>query len=119
MANEVHPDMSPYHIRIYEAIREYLWYGIGQDPANRTDRSLPGEGPSKQELQLACRCSSTTVNQAFAELRRRGLIVAPKFGVRMVRPTDIERTISKAEPDPWAELSEEDGPKYWRLPDDA
>lgn len=117
MPHEVHPDMSIYHCNIYNAIREYIWYGIGQDPANRTDRSLPGEGPSKQELQLACRCSSTTVNQAFAELRRRGLIVAPKHQVRAVRPTDLERTISKAPLDPWSELAEEDGPKFWRLPD--
>lgn len=117
MSHEIFPDMSLYHIRIYEAIREYIWYGIGQDPRNRTDRDAPGLGPSKQELQLACRCSSTTVNQAFAELRRRGLIIAPKHSVRSARPTDIERTISKTEPDPWADVAEDDGPKFWQLPE--
>lgn len=117
MAHEVHPDMSIFHVNIYNAIREYIWYGIGQDPANRTDRSLPGEGPSKQELQLACRCSSTTVNQAFAELRRRGLIFAPKHSVRSARPTDLERTISKEPLDPWAELEKPDGPTFWLSPD--
>lgn len=118
MSHEVHPDMSEYHVRIYEAIREYVWYGIGQDPNNRTDPDAPGLGPSKQELQRACRCSSTTVNQAFAELRRRGLIIAPKHSVRSARPTDLERTISKEPLDPWAEISEDDGkPKFWKLPE--
>lgn len=111
--HEVHPDMSQYHVNIYNALREYWWYGIGQDPANRTDRDAPGLGPSKYELQIACRCSSTTVNQAFAELRRRGLIIAPKHGVRASRPTDLERTISKEPLDPWADL-DDDGPKFWK-----
>lgn len=101
--HEVHPDMSPYHVRIYEAIREHWWY--------------KGSAPSKAELSRACRCSSTTVQQAFTELRRRGLIVSPKFSVRSARPTDMSRTISVAPPDPWADLADDDGPKFWKLDD--
>jgi DNA-binding GntR family transcriptional regulator len=105
MAHEVHPDMSIYHVHVYSALREAWWYF--------------GSAPSQYEIQLACRCSSTTVHQAYAELRRRGLITAPKHGTRVAKPTDLTRTISKTEPDPWADLVEDDGkPKYWKLPDD-
>ena len=96
--HEIYPDMSPYTVRVYEAIRERWFYF--------------GTGPSQFELQIACRCSSTTVRHAFADLRRRGLILAPKYGVRTSKPTDMGRTISVAPLDPWAELSD-DGPKYW------
>lgn len=97
--HEVHPDMSPYHVRVYEAVREHWWY--------------KGSAPSQYELQIACRCSSTTVHQAFAELRRRGLVTAPKHGVRQVKPTDMTRTISVASLDPWAEIAADDGPQFW------
>jgi hypothetical protein len=96
--HEICPDMSPYTVRTYMAIREHWYY--------------KGSGPSQFELQLACRCSSTTVRHAFVDLRRRGLLLAPKFGVRTAKPTDMSRTISNAPLDPWAELAD-DGPVYW------
>lgn len=103
MSHEVHPTLSPYHADIYEALREaWFWFGAA---------------PSQYELQTACRCSSTTVQQAFRELRKRGLILAPKFSTRSAKPTDMSRTISTAPRDPWGELST-DKPKFWVLPED-
>lgn len=106
MPHEVIQGLSPYHARIYEAIRERWWFF--------------GDAPSHYELQIACRCSSTTVQQAFAELRKRGLILAPKHGVRTVKPTDLTRTISPEPLDPWADLTAEEGkPKYWIAPENG
>jgi hypothetical protein len=121
MAHEVHEDMSIYHVRIYEALREYWFYGgAGDERLQKAGRikneknTEIGLGPSQFELQLACHCSSTTVRQALAELRRRGLIDWPKFAARAARPTDMSRTISKEPIDPWAILAEDDGPRYWK-----
>lgn len=100
MAHEIHPTLRPLHAEVYEAIRE-AWYWFG-------------EAPSQYELQRACKCSSTSIQNAFRELRKRGLIVAPKFGTRAVKPTDINRTVSREPPDPWAELARADGPTYWK-----
>jgi hypothetical protein len=115
------PEMSEYHIRIYEAIREYFWWGGAGDERLQKAGQLKNEknteiglGPSQYELQIACRCSSTTVRQALAELRKRGLIEHPKFSARSMKPTDISRTISKEPLDPWAILDEDEGPRYWK-----
>lgn len=102
MPHEVDETLRPLHADIYEALRE-AWYWFGA-------------APSQHELQLACRCSSTTVQQAFRELRKRGLILAPKFGVREAKPTDMDRTVSCAPLDPWADI-DRDGPRFWKLPE--
>lgn len=103
MAHEVHPTLRPYHARIYEAIREAHWFF--------------GEAPSQQELQHACQCSGTTVQQAIKELRKRGLVTATKFAARSLRPTDLERTVSTEPLDPWAELADTGKSKYWIVPE--
>lgn len=103
MAHEIDPTLRPLHAEVYEAIRE-AWYWFG-------------EAPSQAELQRACQCSSTSIQNAFRELRKRGLIVAPKFGSRVAKPTDIDRTVSVAPLDPWAELARPDIPRFWKLND--
>ena len=109
MAHEVHPDLSEYYVRVYNAIREYVFYGGAGDEAlqhqgtRRNHKNMVvGLGPSQYELQVATRCSSTTVRKAILELRRRGLVEQKKFSARSLRPTDVSRTISKEPLDPWA-----------------
>ena len=57
------------------------------------------------ELSRACRCSTTGVVDAIKVLRAKGYIHAPRFQIRSLMPTDIERTISREPIDPWAELA--------------
>jgi len=92
MPHVIDPTLRPLHAKIYEAIREH-WLTSGQ-------------GPSKLELMRACGVSMTTVIQATNELRRRGFVLAPKFSVRGIKPTDMERTVSTKPLDPWAELDD-------------
>lgn len=82
--------LRPMHAKVYAAIRE-AWTDFGF-------------APSQYEMMLAAQCSSTTVQQALKELRARGYIVAPKFGVRGAKPTDLRRVIRITKPDPWEEL---------------
>lgn len=97
----VDPTLRPTWVTVYAALREY-WL-------------LSGQGPSKDELMRACKISMTTVIQAIRELRARGYVHAPKFTVRGVKPTDMDRTISKYPPDPWAELDDADTPRFWKV----
>ena len=63
-----------------------------------------GESPSYQQLQHACQISAPTVRKAITILKRKGLITAPKFQVRAIKPTDPERVLRNRPPDPWDEL---------------
>lgn len=63
-----------------------------------------GESPSYMQLQHACHISAPTVRKAITELKKRGLVTAPKFQVRSIKPTDPERTLSNHEPKPWEAL---------------
>lgn len=63
-----------------------------------------GESPSYQQLQHACQISAPTVRKAITVLKRKGLITAPKFQVRAIKPTDPERTLRNRPPDPWDAL---------------
>lgn len=100
MPHVTDPTLRPTWVTVYAALRE-CWLVYGQ-------------GPSKDELMRACKISMTSVIQAIRELRSRGYVHAPKFAVRGVKPTDLNRTISNRPLDPWAEL-EDDQPKYWRV----
>jgi DNA-binding transcriptional MocR family regulator len=102
MTHIVDPTLRNTWVTVYEALRQY-WL-------------LSGSGPSKDELMRAAKVSMTTVIQAVNELRRRGYVVAPKHQTRAVKPTDLERTISREPLDPWAEL-DDDQPSYWRTDD--
>lgn len=100
MPHVIDATLRPIHAKVYMAVREaWLEHGIA---------------PSQMELQLACQCSGTTVHQAIRELRKRGYVVAPKFAVRAIKPTDFERTISVKPLDPWAPLDEV---TFFRPPD--
>lgn len=70
-----------------------------------------GYGPSQQELMYACKCSTTTVINAFRQLQKRGYITKRKFGYRETKPTNLDLTLSCTEPEPWAELDEPK--KFW------
>lgn len=63
-----------------------------------------GESPSYVEIQHACRISAPTVRKAIRDLKAKGLITAPKFQARSIKPTDLSRTLSNREPSPWADL---------------
>lgn len=64
-----------------------------------------GESPSYMQIQHACRISAPTVRKAITALKARGLIVAPKFQVRAIKPTDLDRTISNRPPNPWDSIA--------------
>ena len=100
MAHVTDPTLRPLHAKIYAALKEY-W-------------ELTGQGPSKDELMRAVGVSMTTVIQAVRELRSRGYVHAPRFQVRAVKPTDMDRTLSSTPPDPWQELND-DKPNFWRM----
>jgi DNA-binding transcriptional MocR family regulator len=102
MPHVTDPTLRPTWVTVYAALREY-WL-------------LTGQGPSKDELMRAAKVSMTTVIQAINELRRRGYVVSPKFGVRQTKPTDLDRVISREPPDPWAELDEGTAAKFWKTP---
>lgn len=60
-----------------------------------------GESPSYIQIQHACRISAPTVRKAIRDLKAKGFITAPKFQVRAIKPTDLERTLSNRAPNPW------------------
>ena len=64
------------------------------------------------QIQHACRISAPTVRKAIKDLKSRGLIVAPKFQVRAIKPTDLERTVSNRELSPWDAVAPEK--KYFK-----
>jgi hypothetical protein len=98
MTTIVDPTLTPTAIHVYEAIRTcWLTYNAA---------------PSQYELRVACRCSSTSIQKAFKALREKGHILVPKFGVRAVRPVDMERRVLRDPPDPFEELEEKTA--YWR-----
>ena len=73
-----------------------------------------GIGPSQRELARATGYSLTTIHNAIRELRRAKHIVAPKYGMRTAKPTDLMRTISRTPPPekmPWDEAVED--PSIW------
>ncbi len=88
----VDPDVTELHCEIYMAIKE-CW-------------ETYGHAPSQFELQRACKCSTTSIQKAFASLRKKGYILAPRGGMRAVRPTDMNRDLRHSPRDPWEELSE-------------
>lgn len=94
----VDPTLTPTAIHVYEAIRT-CWQTY--DAA-----------PSQYELQVACRCSSTSIQKAFKALKDRGHILVPKHATRYVRPVDMERRVLRDPPDPFSELQPEH--QYWR-----
>ena len=87
MTHLVDPTLTDHTVEVYAAILQ----------AHRDF----GEAPSYMNLQHACRISAPTVRKAIRDLKARGLITAPKFQVRAIKPTDLERTVSNREPSPW------------------
>lgn len=98
MSHIVDPDLRASHCTVYECLRQYCL--------------LTGKSPSKQELANSARLSTVTVYQAEKILKAKGYITGVKDESRTMRPTDLERTLSNAPLDPWAELDEV---IYWRL----
>lgn len=95
----IDPTLTPTTVHVYAALVE-CW-------------ELYGMSPSQYELQVACRCSNTSIQKSIKALRDKGFITAPKFGVRSIKPTDFDRKIYKEPPDPFEELAY-DGPRYWK-----
>jgi SOS-response transcriptional repressor LexA len=87
------------HVKIYEVLRQYV--------------AMTGKSPSKQELARGASLSIVTVYQAEKALKEKGYIESTKDEIRSMRPTDLDRLILNAEPDPWEEL--EDPKLYWRM----
>ncbi len=80
--------LSPLHTLIYRALRQ-AW-------------AIHGTGPSQTELAVAAgRCSLQSIRNATRELRKRGYVIKEKYGVRNLRPTDVNRIIYCRQPDPW------------------
>lgn len=90
--------LNPITVHVYEAIRT-CW-------------AVYNQAPSQYEIQVACRCSNTSVQKALKQLRDRGHILQPKFSTRFVKPVDMERRVYKVAPDPFAELEPEI--QYWK-----
>jgi len=95
----IDPTLNPTTVHVYAALVQ-CW-------------QLYGMSPSQYELQVACRCSNTSIQKSIKQLRDRGHIIAPKFGVRSIKPVDMERKVYKHPPDPFEEL---DPPVYWKAP---
>lgn len=96
MPHVVDPTLTEPWCRVYEALRQ-AWEEFGV-------------APSKLELRQATGYSSTTINNAYRELKRAGHITSSKFTARSGKPVDITRTISSSEalaPQPWDEVSTE------------
>lgn len=92
MPHVVDPTLTEAWCEVYEALRQ-AWEDFGV-------------APSKRELQQATGLSSTTINNAYRELKRAGHITAPKFTTRAGKPVDITRTLSVTPdmaPQPWDE----------------
>ena len=90
MTHVVDPELRPLHIEIYNAILE-AWLDYGR-------------APSKMEIRDATLCSITTVTQGVNLLKRKGYVTAPKHQVRAIKPTDLDRTLSREPLAPWADL---------------
>lgn len=75
---------------------------------------LTGRSPSKQELARSCKCSLVSIYKAEKVLKRKGYMTGVKGEARTLVPTDLNRVILHEEPDPWAEL-DEDQPRFWRM----
>lgn len=90
--------LTKLNTRVYEAIRT-CW-------------QIYGEGPSQYNLQRACGCSSTSIQNSLRILRSRGYIVSPKFAIKSAKPSDPDRVLLNDDPDPFAELEEPE--KFWR-----
>jgi hypothetical protein len=75
---------------------------------------LTGRAPSKQELARSCKCSLVSIYKAEKVLKRKGYMTGVKGEARTLVPTDLNRVILHEEPDPWAEL-DEDQPRFWRM----
>jgi len=97
MTQVVDTDLTPVQARIYEAIRQ-CW-------------QVYQMAPSQYELQRAVGCSSTSVQNAMRILKRKGYLSATKFAIRGARPTDMERTVLNAPPDPFAAF--DDPERFW------
>lgn len=91
MTHVVDPSLRPPHIEVYNALLE-AWREYGFSP-------------SKIELRNATHYSITTVNKVVKDLKSKGYIYAPKFQVRALKPTDLDRTISIAPLPPWEDLT--------------
>jgi len=87
----VDPTLREPHIAVYDALRE-AWNEYGFSP-------------SKIELRNATHYSITTVNKVVKDLKAKGYITAPKFQVRQMKPTDLDRTLSIAPLPPWEALT--------------
>lgn len=75
---------------------------------------LTGRSPSKQELARSCKCSLVSIYKAEKLLKRKGYMTGVKGEARTLVPTDLNRVVLHEEPDPWAEL-DEDQPRFWRM----
>lgn len=91
MAHVVDPTLRDAHIAVYQALRE-AW-------------TLYGFSPSQIELRNATHYSITTVAKVIKDLKKKGYITAPKFQVRQLKPTDLDRTLSIAPLPPWEGLT--------------
>ena len=94
----IDPTLTPTTIHVYEAIRQ-CWI-------------VYGEAPSQYNLQVACRCSNTSVQKSLKSLRDKGHILHAKFSVKSMKPVDMERRVFRDPPDPFAEL--EEPVRYWK-----
>lgn len=94
----IDPTLNPTTVHVYAALIS-CW-------------QLYNQSPSQYELQVACRCSNTSVQKSLKQLRDRGHIIAPKFSVRGIKPVDMDRKVYKIAPDPFAELEPEI--QYWK-----
>ena len=97
MTTVVDTDLTPVQARIYEAVRQ-CW-------------RIYGQAPSQYEVQRAVGCSSTSVQNAYRVLKRKGYFSGTKFAVRGARPTDMEREVLCAPPDPFAAF--DDPELFW------
>jgi hypothetical protein len=94
----IDPAFSDHTIEVYAAIRQaHNDFGVS---------------PSYIEIQYACHISAPTVRKAISALKKAGLIIAPKFQVRSIKPTDPERVVLNRKPKPWDELAPEK--KYFK-----
>lgn len=96
----IDPTLRPSYVWVYEAIRQAI--------------TEHGISPSKNELQKAVGCSSTTVINAVRELKKRGHITERKFETRSIRLVDPERRILREPLPPWEE--DLNIPKLWENP---
>jgi hypothetical protein len=94
----IDPTLTPTTVHVYAALVD-CW-------------RIYGMSPSQYELQVACRCSNTSIQKSLKNLRDRGHIISPKYGVRAIRPVDMDRRVLRDPPDPFAEL--EEPVRYWK-----